>query len=160
MKKGFTLIEVLVVVIIVTVLTTVAVPKYMRSIERSRAVEAMTNIKALNEAVYAYSVESGGSQCPVSFKKIAVMVNGTLNNNNTVITTRNFTYTLNAATNALIPGTDCAGVTAKRNGGAKYDYVIWNPYLVNGSTLGCTSTVQASIDICNSLQLDTTASPY
>ena len=164
MKKGFTLIEVLVVVLIVGVLMSIALPKYMRSLERARATEAMANIKALNEAAYAYAAARSGGECAPSFRKLAVSVAGTSNAADTARTTKNFTFTLNAATGAKIPGTDCAGVIATRNGGDKYNYVMWDPYIKVTSgqrSLACTSTVQASIDVCESLGMYTEgASPY
>ena len=164
MNKGFTLIEVLVVVLIVAVLTGIALPKYMRSLERARATEAMSNVKAINEAVYAYSAGREG-QCPTVFSKLLLSVSGTPNAADTTRTTKNFIFTLNDATGAQIPGTNCPGVTAKRNAGARFDYVIWNPYqrgqAGQAAALACTSEAQASIDVCESLGLYTEGlSPY
>lgn len=156
MKKGFTLVEVLVVVVIIAVLVSTALPRYMRTLERARATEAMTDIKAINEAIYAYAMGKDG-QCPPSFSKLLMSVAGTSNANDTARTTKNFIYTLNGASNALVPGTDCAGATARRNAGNRFSYVIWNPYIHHGdgrpSSLACTGTTQADIDICESLNL-------
>lgn len=49
-KKGFTLIEVLVVVLIIGILTSVALPQYQKAVEKSRAVEGMTLAKAVGDA--------------------------------------------------------------------------------------------------------------
>ena len=164
MKKGFTLMEVLAVVLIVSVLMGVALPKYMRSLERARATEAMTNIKAINDAVYAYASSRDG-QCPPSFAKLLISLPGTANATDTTRTTKNFTFTLGGATAANVPGTDCPGVTATRNAGDRYDYVIWNPYrraqAGQAALLACTSSSQASIEVCDSLGIYTEgASPY
>lgn len=49
-KKGFTLIEILVAVLIIGVISAIAVPSYMRSVERSKAVSPMTNLSAIARA--------------------------------------------------------------------------------------------------------------
>ena len=164
MNKGFTLVELLTVVLIIGVLTSVALPQYMRSVERSRATEAMSVVKAINDAVYAYAAgRTGANACPNSFKKLVVSIPGSMTNS-TTLKTSNFIYELNKATMAVIPGTDCAGVVATRNANGKFDYKIWNPYK-SGTTgtsaaLACTGSAGKGKEICESLQIYTTAQPY
>ena len=169
MKKGFTLIELLTVVLIVAVLTSVALPKYMRSVERARATEAMANIKAINDAVYAYAAgRSWDNACPDTFKKLILSIPGSGTH---VLKTRDFCYYLNAASNAPIPGTDCGGVVAKRNpagdcgaSNQKFDYMLWNPYLHGhagkGASLACTGTTGKGKEVCESLQIYSETKPY
>lgn len=133
-NTGFTLLELLMVALIMSILVSVAVPQYMKSAERARATEALTNIRAINAAVQAYALGHSGDAdtCPASFKKISVSIPGTYNANHTILTTKNFEYRLNGVTLDSergcydVAGTDCAGVTAKRLGGTKYDYILWN----------------------------------
>lgn len=166
-KKGFTMMELLVVVVIIGVLSSLALPQYMRTLERARATEAMTALKAFNDAVYAYAAGRTGTVnevCPQGFQKLAVALEHTaatvVDGNETSIRTRDFTYTINDATGVLIPGTPCPGVTAKRTGAeSKYDYVIWNPYVKGtggkGSSLACYSpgNITSSRAVCESLDL-------
>lgn len=157
MKKGFTLVEMLVVVMIIGILSSMALPNYMRSIEKSRATEAMTLLKSLNDAVYAYSAEK--SSCPPSFSKLLIEVPGT-KVSDTEVRTKYFAYKLNAATAHQIPGTGCPGVVAQRLSGDIYR--IWNPYgQVSGGqrTLACNGDNDRAIAICKSMNIYTSSRP-
>lgn len=59
--KGFTLIEVLTVLIIVSILAAVALVTYGKQIEKSRASEAYTNLQQLRKIVLLYRQRYGGN---------------------------------------------------------------------------------------------------
>lgn len=166
-KKGFTLIELLMTVLIIAVLTAVAFPQYTKTLERSRATEAMSMVKSINDAVYAYTAGRSNGTCPESFRKLSITL-PTNDDNVSSISLRNFRYELGRATNAKVPGTNCPGVTATRIDGGDYDYVIWNPYRVRTteserSRLGCYSPSKhkKSQELCQSLGLfEESATPY
>ncbi len=61
-QKGFTLIEILVVVIIVAILAALAVPIYMRYVEKSRSTEAQTAISAIRKTYDVYRQTNGTTQ--------------------------------------------------------------------------------------------------
>lgn len=158
-KKGFTLIELLTVVLIIGVLTGIALPNYTRSIERSRATEAMALIKTINDAVYAFAAQR--DRCPAKFSELVVEIPGT-KASDAKITSKNFSYEINAARN-IVPGTSCKGALASRINGGDYNYKIWNPFTVGGGagshSLACYATTAKSIAICKSLDIYTTTAP-
>lgn len=54
LRKGFTLLEVLIVVIIIGILATIALPQYVSTIEKARSAEATSNIGALRNSMDRY----------------------------------------------------------------------------------------------------------
>ena len=58
-QRGFTLIEVMVVVVILAILAAIIVPRIMSRPEQARLVKAKTDIMALENALEMYRLDNG-----------------------------------------------------------------------------------------------------
>ena len=82
-KKGFTLIEVLVVVLMVGILSSIAVPQYRRAVERTRVAEVQTLLRSIYESRERIAWERGADSYkeakatePFGFDKLDISVKG------------------------------------------------------------------------------------
>lgn len=79
-KKGFTLIEVLAVVMIIGILSAVALPQYKKAVEKARVAEAQTTLKALFDSSERLASEFGYDN--YAAMKAAANASGQLNGRN------------------------------------------------------------------------------
>jgi type IV pilus assembly protein PilA len=59
-RKGFTLIELMIVVAIIIVLAAIAIPNYLKMVVRARKSAVMSDMKAIGTALEAYNTDWGG----------------------------------------------------------------------------------------------------
>ena len=74
MKKGFTLIELWVVVLIIGILSAVALPQYQKAVDRAKGTEALTTSKTLVDALNVYYLENGMYYSGNSFDNLSIEV--------------------------------------------------------------------------------------
>ena len=53
-KKGFTLLELIIVVIVIGVLATIAIPQYTKAVERAKGGKATSNLNLIRQAEHLY----------------------------------------------------------------------------------------------------------
>ncbi len=121
-KKGFTLIELLIVVIIIGVLASIALPRYVATLEKARSAEAIVNIFSVKSALDSYWYEHGfdltGATLPVDGSQ------GTLNiDNPNAIVNKLYAYRISGLGSAT--GSRSYTVTATRTTGDKTYIVMW-----------------------------------
>lgn len=75
-QKGFTLIELMIVVAIIGILTAIAFPLYANIQARARVAKAQADARTLASAVVVYSAHTGGLPALLADLTSAVTVNG------------------------------------------------------------------------------------
>ena len=90
-SKGFTLLELLVVVMIIGLLTSIAVPQYNRSVRRAEMMEGLSHGKTIYDAALRYKSVNG--EGPTNFNQLDIGFAGATINGSSFVD-GNFTYIL------------------------------------------------------------------
>ena len=142
-RVGFTLIELLVVVLIIGILAAVALPQYQKTVERARASEAMTNLRALVNAENIYIMANGEPTRDLTL--LDIQLSGELTKDG-FMKLPHFTYDIrNLTTGTKVP----FEVVATRNSNDEdlsyYLYYNWN------GTYHCVAKTEAAKKICSAV---------
>ena len=113
MKKGFTLIELLVVVLIIGILSAVALPQYTKTVEKSRASEAVTLLGTIANGERIYKMANGSYTDVLDDLDVTVST-----------TTKNFVFTPTVSSGTLKVQADRANNGTAVSGTDAYALVL------------------------------------
>ena len=159
-KKGFTLVELLVVVLIIGILAAMAMPAYFKAVERSRAAEADTLIGSVVNAQARYKMNTG--TFAKTWKSLDIAPKGANavdvyctkgaqpSDSAAATTVSNETcgngFAIQLIGDSAIVGNN-SGVIAHRTGSGQYTYKLFKRYDDTGAP-DCEGTTNDDKDFC------------
>jgi type IV pilus assembly protein PilA len=107
-ERGFSLLELLIVVAIILIIATIAIPSFLRSRQSANESSAVSNVRTVNIGEANYSLSTGGNFGTISELVIAGMLdsrfNGPVSGYSFTITVSGPDYTVNAVPTSLNNG--------------------------------------------------------
>jgi len=118
MKRGFTLIEIIVVIIIVGILAAVGLTQYSLIVEKGRTTEAKVRIGAMRQLAYEYYLNNG---------TLSGITNAVLGTDNTCTSSDFYKYNANwtGSTYVGLLATRCTSNGKTPNASRQYYYYFW-----------------------------------
>lgn len=114
-KKGFTLIELMAVVLIIGILVAIALPRYARAVHRSEMIESMTTVRTIFDSAVRH--KAANSVAPTALDQLDVDLFDATSTTTAVFNSGNFQYNLTAE-----------GVSAQKlPAGSTYTFMMYYP---------------------------------
>ncbi len=133
-RKGFTLVELAVVIVIIGVLAAFGVPRFLQSVEKSKAAESFNYLSAIQGSEERYLAQNGVYASAISSLDV------------TLPTPQYFTVPTSITVTADSGGNPAWSLMLTRNANSSYAYTVnWTQ---NGFDSSSTSTIMTFPQIC------------
>ena len=126
-EKGFSLLELLIVVAIILIIATIAIPSLMRSRQVAHETSAVANLKTLNTAQISYTTVSGGTYGTMSDLIGAALIDSRFSG-----TISGYNYTFNIAPSFRDFTVYATAMSANEG---RYDYSTAPDYVIRFTTV-------------------------
>ena len=126
-NDGFSLLELLIVVAIILIIATIAIPSLLRSRQAANESAAVSNLRNLNSAEVGYSSSHSGQ-----YGSIGDLVSAGLIDNRYQGLMSGYQMTVELSTNAL---DYTAAATARGPNDGRFDYYSWPDYVIRYSSI-------------------------
>lgn len=139
-NKGFTLIEMLAVVLIIAMLVSVALPKYKRSVVRAEAMEALTNLRTLQDAALRAKAANTQRAAPLSLNELDIDLFDASNKNSSTFIFGRYRYIMTSTF-----------IRVQKRTNANYAFIAYYPDLNGmGGEITCTGDTN-TLWLCESM---------
>ena len=125
-NRGFSLLELLIVVAIILIIATIAIPSLLKSRQSANESAAVSNLRLMNTAEVTYSSTNNGAYATVS----QLVTAGLLDARFTQLIS-GYSFSVTTSANAL---DYTSSATARANNDGKFDYYSRPDYVIRYST--------------------------
>ncbi len=143
--SGFTLIEMLAVVLIIGMLVSVALPQYKRSVVRAEAMEALSNVKTLQDSALRAKAANPNRTAPTTLNQLDIDFFDASSKDSSTFSFGRYNYSM---------GTDA--ITVQKTAGSNtYSFKAYYPNLNGiGGQITCSADAKTTW-LCESMCLET-----
>jgi len=125
-SRGFSLLELLIVVAIILIIATIAIPSLLKSRQSANESAAVSNLRLMNTAEVTYSSNNQGQ-----YGTVSELVSAGLLDNRFTLLVSGYSFSVTPSVNAL---DYTANATARSNNDGKFDYYSKPDYVIRYST--------------------------